>query len=61
VLYVVGESLPVDEIRSAIAHLPWFMRPVEVVRVKALPLDGGAGKVRRSLLGSATVIESREL
>jgi crotonobetaine/carnitine-CoA ligase len=61
VLYVVGESLPLDEIRSAIAHLPRFMRPVEVVRVNALPLDGGAGKVRRSLLGSATVIESLEL
>jgi acyl-CoA synthetase (AMP-forming)/AMP-acid ligase II len=61
VLYVAGDSLPVEEIKSAIAGLPRFMRPVEVVRIKAMPVDGGAGKVRKSQLSLANVIESYEL
>lgn len=61
VLYVSGDSLPADAIRSAIAQLPPFMRPVEAVRIDAMPFDGGAGKVRRRLLKTATVIESCEL
>jgi crotonobetaine/carnitine-CoA ligase len=61
VLYVSGDSLPADQIRSVIATLPPFMRPVEAVRIEAMPVDGGAGKVRRRLLKAATVIESCEL
>lgn len=61
VLYVAGDSLPVGAIRAAVAGLPRFMRPVQAVRIEAMPVDGGAGKVRKSQLSSAAVIEACEL
>jgi carnitine-CoA ligase len=61
VLFAVAEALPLDEIRSRIAALPRFMRPVAVARVAALPRDGAAGKVQRRLLTPDRVLEWVEL
>lgn len=51
VLYVVADSLPLDEVKQRIAELPAFMRPAAVAQVTALPRDAAAGKVQRRLLG----------
>jgi carnitine-CoA ligase len=62
ILYVAGEHFPLDEIRAAIAVLPRFMRPVEAVRIGAMPVDDtGVGKLRRRLLDQAPVLESCKL
>jgi carnitine-CoA ligase len=61
VLYAVGNPLPVDQLRSRIAGLPAFMRPVAIARVGALPRDAAAGKVQRRLLGDQPVLDWVEL
>jgi carnitine-CoA ligase len=61
VLYVVADEVPVDALRSAVATLPRFMRPVAVARVESLPRDAAAGKVQRRLLGGRPVLEWVEL
>jgi acyl-CoA synthetase (AMP-forming)/AMP-acid ligase II len=61
VLFAVSDALPLDEVRSRIAALPAFMRPVAVARVDALPRDAAAGKVQRRLLTADRVLEWVEL
>ena len=61
VLYVTGESIPVERIRAVSAGLPAFMRPAEAARIAAMPRDSGVGKVRRRLLGDAAVLERADL
>ncbi|HEU5266931.1 MAG TPA: class I adenylate-forming enzyme family protein [Jatrophihabitans sp.] len=61
VLYVVADSVPVDQLRSRIAELPAFMRPAAVARVAALPRDAAAGKVQRRLLTDQPVLDWVEL
>ena len=61
VLYAVGDPLPLDQLRSRIADLPAFMRPVAIARVGALPRDAAAGKVQRRLLGDQPVLDWLEL
>jgi len=61
VLYAVADPLPVDELRTRIAELPAFMRPVAVARVAALPRDAAAGKVQRRLLAEHHVLDWVEL
>jgi len=61
VLYAVADSLPLDQLRSRIAELPGFMRPVAVARVAALPRDAAAGKVQRRLLTGQPVLDWVEL
>lgn len=57
VLYVVAEALDAEELRSAAAKLPAFMRPVVVRRVAALPRNPGVGKVRRAALAALVPLE----
>lgn len=57
VLYVVADEVPTDRLRSRIAELPAFMRPVAAARVAALPRDAAAGKVQRRLLSDTAVLE----
>lgn len=61
VLYVVTDGLSIDAVKTRIADLPTFMRPVAVAQVEALPRDEAVGKVRRRLLGDLAVIEWTEL
>ncbi|MDT4932938.1 MAG: carnitine-CoA ligase [Pseudonocardiales bacterium] len=61
VLYAVADPLPLEQLRSRIAELPPFMRPVAVARVGALPRDAAAGKVQRRLLGQHPVLDWVEL
>lgn len=61
VLYAVADPLPMDDLRSRIAELPAFMRPVAVARVAALPRDAAAGKVQRRLLAEHPVLDWVEL
>ena len=61
VLYAVADPLPVDQLRTRIAELPAFMRPVAVARVAALPRDAAAGKVQRRLLAEHHVLDWVEL
>ena len=61
VLYVVGDPVPLDELRAVAATLPPFMRPSCVVRVAEIPRDSGVGKVRRRQLSSVATLEVVEL
>ncbi len=61
VLFMVGEVVPVDQIRQVSAGLPSFMRPAAVARVSALPRDTGVGKIRRRELDLGAAVELVEL
>jgi carnitine-CoA ligase len=61
VLYVVADSLPLDELKQRIAELPPFMRPAAVARVAALPRDAAVGKVQRRLLTDQAVLSWSDL
>ena len=61
VLYMTGESIPVDGILATSVDLPPFMRPSMVARVDGIPRDSGVGKVRRRLLGGVAVLERADL
>jgi acyl-CoA synthetase (AMP-forming)/AMP-acid ligase II len=57
ILYVVGDSLPIDDVRRTARTLPDFMRPRAVVRVAALPRDTGVGKLRRRELADSPALD----
>ena len=62
VLYMTGTGpIPTDRIQAVRADLPAFMRPAVAARVAEIPRDSGVGKVRRRLLGHATVLEAVDL
>lgn len=62
VLYVVAEAgIPTQRIQAAAQALPPFMRPVEVIRIAAMPRLAGVGKISRRQLPQAIRLESREL
>jgi acyl-coenzyme A synthetase/AMP-(fatty) acid ligase len=61
VLYVVADSLPLEEIKQRVVELPAFMRPAAVVQIAALPRDAAAGKVQRRLLTEQPVLSWSEL
>jgi acyl-CoA synthetase (AMP-forming)/AMP-acid ligase II len=60
-LFVVGESIDVDEVRSAAQELPGFMRPSVLIRLDEIPRGAGVGKILRRALGDSAVRESVEL
>ena len=60
-LYVAGAGLDPDLIAERSRSLPKYMRPVRAVRVSALPLDPGVGKVRRSVLPSLPALDDVRL
>ena len=61
VLYVVGDAIPTEAISAVSDELPVFMRPAAAARLAEIPRDSGVGKVRRRLLGDATVLEWADL
>lgn len=61
VLFVTGEVIPVDAIKTTSATLPNFMRPATVTRIATIPRDTGVGKVQRRLLGDVAVLETYDL
>lgn len=58
VLFIVGDRLPLEEIRRVARQLPSFMRPSSVSRIAAMPRDLGVGKLHRRELPRAAVLES---
>lgn len=61
VLFIVGDRLPLDDIRRVAAALPPFMRPTAVTRIAAMPRDQGVGKLRRRDLADAVPLEASAL
>ena len=61
VLFIVGDRLPLEDIRRVARALPSFMRPTSVARIAAMPRDGGVGKLRRRLLASVVPLEASAL
>ncbi|HUZ70894.1 MAG TPA: AMP-binding protein [Candidatus Saccharimonadales bacterium] len=61
VLFIVGDRLPLEDIRRVAGALPSFMRPTSVARIAAMPRDGGVGKLRRRLLASVVPLEASAL
>ena len=57
ILYAVGDSLPIDDLRRTAQALPAFMRPRSVIRLAALPRDTGVGKLRRRELAGSPVLD----
>ena len=57
ILYAVADAVPLEQLRTKVAQLPAFMRPVAVARVAHLPRDAAAGKVQRRLLTEQPVLE----
>jgi len=51
VVYTESDTVNADEVRAAIAPLPRFMRPLQVIHVAALPRTG-VGKVQRAQLNA---------
>jgi len=51
VVYTESDTVNADQVRAAIAPLPRFMRPLQVIRVAALPRTG-VGKVQRAQLNA---------
>jgi crotonobetaine/carnitine-CoA ligase len=60
-LYVAGDGVDIEAIRTARDQLPSFMRPSVLIRVKEIPRDAGVGKIRRRQLGDADVVETLAL
>ncbi|MGA7912998.1 MAG: AMP-binding protein [Candidatus Dormiibacterota bacterium] len=61
VLFIVGDGLPLEDIRRVAGTLPSFMRPTSVARIAAMPRDGAVGKLRRRLLDSVAPLEASAL
>lgn len=62
VLYVTAPNgIPRAQIEATAQALPPFMRPVEVVRIAAMPRLAGVGKISRKELPQAARLESRML
>lgn len=57
VLYGVGDSIDLEELRRTCSQLPAFMRPAFLIRVGEIPRDVGVGKVRRRQLADLVEIE----
>ena len=61
VAYVAGDAVDPCAVQDAVSTLPAFMRPTSIVRVSALPKDGGVGKIRRRELARTATLERFEL
>ena len=60
-LFVVGDRLPLDDIRRVAQRLPSFMRPAAVIRIPSMPRDEGVGKLRRRDLMNVVALEEAAL
>lgn len=53
VVYTTAPDADPDDVRSAVADLPRYMRPTQLIHIAAIPRDSGVGKVQRRLLDQA--------
>ncbi len=56
VIYTTADSVDLDGVRAAVADLPKYMHPTEVISIAAIPRDEGVGKIQRRLLGAQPVL-----
>lgn len=49
-LYTTASDVDPAQVRSALADLPKYMHPGQLIRIAALPRDPGVGKIQRRLL-----------
>jgi carnitine-CoA ligase len=57
VLFVTDPNFDLARTKSVIATLPKIMRPVEILRIGALPRDTGVNKVQRRRLSGEPVLD----
>jgi acyl-CoA synthetase (AMP-forming)/AMP-acid ligase II len=50
VLYTTASDADPSDVRAALADLPKYMHPGELIRIGQLPRDPGVGKIQRRLL-----------
>ena len=56
VLFVTDPNLDLERTTTVIKSLPGIMRPVEILRIEALPRDTGVNKVQRRRLNDQAVL-----
>ena len=57
VVYTTCADADPDDIRAAVADLPRYMRPTQLIHIAAIPRDSGVGKVQRRLLDTAARLQ----
>ncbi|MBN9428288.1 MAG: acyl--CoA ligase [Burkholderiales bacterium] len=60
VLYTTSQA-DLQEVRAALAGLPRYMHPGELVRIAQLPRDPGVGKIQRRLLNEQARLDVRKI
>jgi acyl-CoA synthetase (AMP-forming)/AMP-acid ligase II len=50
VLYTTSVDAEPSQVRAALADLPKYMHPAQLIRIDAMPRDPGVGKIQRRLL-----------
>lgn len=61
VVYTTAPDADLDEVRRAVADLPRYMHPTQVICIETIPRDVGVGKVQRRLLGAQAVLHATPL
>ena len=61
VLYTTAVDVSHAEVRSALADLPKYMHPGQLIRIAQLPRDPGIGKIQRRLLNEQPRLEVAKL
>jgi carnitine-CoA ligase len=61
VLFVTDPNFDLVRTTAVIKSLPGIMRPVEILRIAALPRDTGVNKVQRRRLASEPVLARHPL
>lgn len=55
VIYTTSRQLDLEQVFAALADLPRYMHPVQVIEIEVIPRDAGVGKVQRRRLGEQPV------
>jgi hypothetical protein len=61
VLYTTAADADPSHVRDALADLPKYMHPGQLIRIAQLPRDPGVGKIQRRLLNEQTRLDVAKL
>ena len=61
VLYTTAADADLAQVRSALADLPKYMHPGQLIRIAQLPRDPGVGKIQRRLLNDQPRLDVTKL
>jgi acyl-CoA synthetase (AMP-forming)/AMP-acid ligase II len=61
VLYTVAADADPSQVRAALADLPKYMHPGQLIRIEQLPRDPGVGKIQRRLLNDMPRLSATRL